>query len=57
MTIDEQIRDVKLQNDINVEDAKISALFSLKESYWKTNKNNGRSGRKTSHDNSKSRTD
>ena len=33
MTIDEQIRDVKLQNDINVEDAKISALFSLKESY------------------------
>ena len=33
MTIDEQIRDVKLQNNINVEDAKISALFSLKKSY------------------------
>ena len=33
MTIDEQMKDVKLQNDINVEDAKISALFSLKKRY------------------------
>ena len=77
MTVDDQIRDEKLQYDINREAAKISVLssgkidkygyltgeeilpsnqrqileqanlFFFRKSFWKTNKNNWRSRRKT----------
>ena len=86
MTINDQIRDEKLQYDINREAAKISALSSGKihkyeyltgedilpsnqqqiieqarftysplKSFWKTNKDNWRSGTKTNKSNSRSR--
>ena len=58
MTIDDQIKDEEIQYDINRVHAKISALWSgkiNKYEFWKTNKNNWRSSRKTNEGNLKSR--